>query len=312
MKWLNISLMVGSWLVVGSAALPEIALKVLPPTTSGEDIALPLVSQRLVPDDRVPTLCPDRSGDVWMGNWRGNVARVDPETGQIRTQVLLSGELVNEIAQDAAGNVWIGSANGLFRLNSSNQITKTDFELPSNQVRSLLIDTRGLLWVGTDRGLALINPLQGQMVTTLKSLTGSSADVMALDLQGFLWVGTPEGLAQVNTGTAVEQRVVAAIPGGSIQTISLGIQGNLWVGTQAGLFVVNPESGAVTRSVQALENQDVRAVAFDQKLSGWAQPMVCTRSIPTMERFLGKYAGCRARPRSGAYTRPWQQSLGRY
>lgn len=92
----------------------------------------------------------DRQNQIWLGAETG-VVRYD--RGMDRFVTLPTGEVdplqVRAFAEDAAGNLWVGGFNGLFRQNSDGV-----FELVSGEyrVRSLLADGERLL-VGTENGL---------------------------------------------------------------------------------------------------------------------------------------------------------------
>ena len=103
-----------------------------------------LLSQRVGVDYRIPALQKDFTGSLWIGTWRGEIARINPETGQLQARVPLPDRTVQALAQDRVGRIWAGTYSGLVRVDPrTNQVTATNFSLPSSQVLSLQIDTRG-------------------------------------------------------------------------------------------------------------------------------------------------------------------------
>ena len=67
----------------------------------------------------------------------------------------LPDKYVTSIAEDKAGNLWVGTHGGLARFSPSQSdvaIWKTASGLPSDRINSIYIDKDGSLWIGTDLG----------------------------------------------------------------------------------------------------------------------------------------------------------------
>ena len=110
------------------------------------------------------------------------------------------------VAEDQAGGIWIGSANGLFRhdkkLNTFERIDLAAGERStpaSHNIWTVLADGKGRIWVGTSAGLDRYNP-ETQTVTHFRhtpgvadSLGGGSVYAVYEDDQGTIWVGTGKG-----------------------------------------------------------------------------------------------------------------------
>jgi signal transduction histidine kinase/CheY-like chemotaxis protein/AraC-like DNA-binding protein len=91
---------------------------------------------------------------------------LNPETGKaivyksLGTKNSLSNNSVSSVFEDDAYNLWIGTNDGLNKLDhASNSITKfyTTNGLPSNLVTSITGDHRNNLWIATTRGLSRLN-----------------------------------------------------------------------------------------------------------------------------------------------------------
>ncbi|GIV36558.1 MAG: ABC transporter substrate-binding protein [Cyclobacteriaceae bacterium] len=123
-----------------------------------------------LPSRNVYSLTTDRSGWVWAGTDAGVAFFPDPEqvfSGNVNAvkpvfegSFLLSNEKVTAIAVDAGNRKWFGTDRGLWLFDAtvSNQLqyfNTTNAPLPSNRIRSLVIDGAGNLMVATDQGMAV-------------------------------------------------------------------------------------------------------------------------------------------------------------
>ncbi len=95
----------------------------------------------------------------------------------------LSQNMVNALAQDSLGFIWIGTNDGLNRYDGRNlkvfrNNLRSDSTLSDNYITSLLVDSRKRLWVGTKNGL---NLYQERRETFLRILSaGSKTESMAV------------------------------------------------------------------------------------------------------------------------------------
>ncbi len=116
--------------------------------------------------------------------------------------------LVRCLFPEKNGIYWVGTENGLFRLNvKSNSWTSyfandtIDGTLSSSRISSLFIDRLNKLWVGTaGGGLHLFNPHSGNFRSFgLKDgLPGLTINAIEQSNNGALWISTNNGLAEFN------------------------------------------------------------------------------------------------------------------
>lgn len=71
----------------------------------------------------------------------------------------LSNKMVNAIAEDAKGHIWIGTFRGLnkYDVHEFHQYFCTDdsLDLPDNQIKDIMLDSRGNLWISTVNGVCV-------------------------------------------------------------------------------------------------------------------------------------------------------------
>jgi len=67
----------------------------------------------------------------------------------------ISNNLILSIIQDSKNNLWVGTKNGLNKINlETNQIARYfSPTISGNMIYSLKIDENKILWIGTDKGL---------------------------------------------------------------------------------------------------------------------------------------------------------------
>jgi ligand-binding sensor domain-containing protein/signal transduction histidine kinase len=165
----------------------------------------------------------DSKDRLWIGTLGGGLELFDPSTGEfkhhrassnprdisnIEESLLVAKDSINNnyvksIVEDAKGNLWIGTENGLNRLDPvSNQFqlhltSETDSStLSNNEISALLVDRTGTLWAGTQYGLNRFDETSGKFTRHFanplvpNSLSNNTIYSLYEDREGVLWVGT--------------------------------------------------------------------------------------------------------------------------
>jgi ligand-binding sensor domain-containing protein/signal transduction histidine kinase len=115
----------------------------------------------------------------------------------------LRGVRIFMIIQDRAGSYWIGTQNGLYRINARNGTTEHFNEeaaegrrISSNLIYSLLEDRDGIIWIATLNGLDAYDPGRGKLSHFRKaegsenSLCDNFVISLCEDHAGRIWIGT--------------------------------------------------------------------------------------------------------------------------
>jgi methyl-accepting chemotaxis protein/ligand-binding sensor domain-containing protein len=121
-------------------------------------------------------------GTLLLGTSGGGMVEFDPRTSRKRTYQVgkdgISDNRVQAIVESEPGIVWIGTANGLDRLDRRtskiDHFTESD-GLPGSSVSGIAIDASGLMWISGDRGMSRFNPntKKGKIYTVADGLQGS-------------------------------------------------------------------------------------------------------------------------------------------
>jgi ligand-binding sensor domain-containing protein/signal transduction histidine kinase len=138
----------------------------------------------LRPPDMSPAylkMVEDREGSLWLGTRVSGLQRFNPATGELTTYEhdtnragTLSDNRVNSLLFDRTGTMWVGTQNGLDKLDPKTGTfvvyTRRD-GLPGNSVGCVLDDERGNLWISTNNGVARFDP-QKKIVLTYSTADG--------------------------------------------------------------------------------------------------------------------------------------------
>lgn len=127
----------------------------------------------------------------------------------------------------------------------------------ANVTASLLEDRAGQLWIGTQAGLFRLNRSATDLTKRFESVPigypnkpDNLFEVVLLteDHEGSLWLGSIYGLARrLPNGQFVHYSVKPSEGADSIRAITEDRQGRIWIGHQAGLMVYKPEPAAVAK-----------------------------------------------------------------
>jgi ligand-binding sensor domain-containing protein/signal transduction histidine kinase len=201
----------------------------------------------------------DRKGILWFGTL-GGLARWDErEWKTFTSREELPANVVRAIADDADGNLWIGTDGGGLNRLREGQILSASNEPLWEKISSLWVDADNILWIGTEGG-GLVRRQGDKLKTFTKreGLVSNKLGYIVEDKQGFLWIGSSAGLMRVrkqelndlaNGGTnSILCRAYDEADGLPTGECSSGAQpgafcardGTLWFTTTKGLVLLDP------------------------------------------------------------------------
>jgi len=204
-------------------------------------------------DRRVSDLIVATDGTVWAATSTG-VLRITPAGA---TSAIAAAAIGNATALQIAtgGTLYVGSADGLYRLDAAQDSATRIWPKPgsavgSRGVRRIVQDMLGRLWIAVDQaGLVVVEPGDGASETLLHdfdmrgSLPDDSVTALIVDRSGLVWVGgASRGFSTVDPRGARFGYVAdlddepAVNAGNNIRAVFEDRQNQLWFGTQgAGL-----------------------------------------------------------------------------
>jgi len=148
--------------------------------------------------------------DIWMSTGKGEVARLDPRSGQaVRygRESGLPGDKIMSIALDREERLWVATRGGLFRGEGSGRQLRFHRQFPPggdgpetfNQV-TMIAD--GSVYAAGSRGLARFQHDRWARWTTIDGLRGNKLSYVTEALDGSVWVTYREqkGISQIVQG----------------------------------------------------------------------------------------------------------------
>lgn len=207
----------------------------------------------------VGVLLIDRDNNIWAGTWGYGLSRIDAITGQLSRYVVdknsqhsIAGMQVQALFQDQAGQIWVGTTNGLSVLGRDGKIPQigaanSPQPLKHQRIWSLQQTADGSMWIGTAEGLHRWHKDSGLSPVLLpfpEAVAGSrDNEIRALTVKdNTLWLGTRQGLFTVDSsaGNIISSPSVEAMTTPIINHLLFDDAGNLLLGTYNGLFRFNP------------------------------------------------------------------------
>jgi PAS domain S-box-containing protein len=183
----------------------------------------------------------DRQGRLWLGTanqgvycWQdGKFTKIpDPK---------LDETVVPCLAVDTAGQIWVGTSDGLYCYDAS--LRRQEIPLLAEEVRALLVDRQGVLWIGTTgRGLVRYQHGRYEFLQKRDGLGNDYVNAIAEDREGSLWVGTRNGISRLSD---VKFPIVPAaeVPDGrDALAVAPSSRGGVWIASSGGVSHFDPQT----------------------------------------------------------------------
>ena len=224
--------------------------------------SVPAVAEREGVSPRAPLLR-GRGGALYVGAGRGFLVLRGRSVETVGPRERLDGR-VRCFAEDAAGDLWVGTDQGLLRYDGTvrerhvPEVRTVSVErdwgvvvaekhvvcdrahgLTDDAVTALAADADGGLWVGTARGLSRLKAGEWTCPANpsgeANSLFGDPVTSLAVDRRGRLWAGTPKGLLVLEDGAWRRHGVATGLAADGVTALLVDSADRLWVGTERGL-----------------------------------------------------------------------------
>lgn len=246
----------------------------------------------------ITAIAEDNDNQLWLGTERNGLFVLNLSNQKIEHYLTSSDKHSslphNSIAalhRDRAGNIWVGTFNGLCLFNSSTK-TFTNFHHglgDAIQVNSIYENDEGQLWLATSKGGSLFDPVS----KTFKNYSHIPGDTTTLssnfvmsvieDQNKGVWFATDHGLNFLNTQIQKINTLHYGgldYPGDYFYSIVEDTKGRLWSGMNKGLLVLSPDSnfapdqqrwGDLKNYTQAdgIQHNEFNIGAYFKDKNGW-------------------------------------------
>ncbi|GEM_PF-788603 len=194
----------------------------------------------------------------------------------------LGNSMITRIFEDKNGTLWIGTRQGINRLEKSTETFKRFQEV--EYVNCIYETRKGKFLIGTNQGLLFFDRKTEQITHHYNKSKGLSDNVITSileDIQGKLWIGTEEGLNKldIESGevTVFRHRYneEKSLSSDRVTAIFADKWGTLWVGTQQGLNRFDPHTRTFTtfrhdiNNTTSLSNDEITYLLEDTHGSLW-------------------------------------------
>ncbi len=199
------------------------------------------------------------SSRLWVGTNGGGAKVFNIDTSSwvsLTTQTVpIASNVVNAIARDALGQMWLGTDRGLSIYTGSDWMTHTVAStgggLIGNNVLALAYDGLGRMWVGTSAGVSVISGTTWTTYTVASTgggLGSNLIDAIAVDPANRIWFSTSNGVSRFdgsnwiwlnafNSGLASNSPLVRSLAADNAD--------GTWFGTSFGLSVRGVLTGPI-------------------------------------------------------------------
>lgn len=219
-----------------------------------------------------PTCLMSYANALWIGGDQGLHILAEGDSVTLPAGVYfpvlqpLMNKKIQTLMQDAQGNIWIGTATGLWHFQPDARSLKEIFTgngTSIQMVQALAEGPNNQIWIGTQNGLiALHKPSQHTRHFHHKpddpySLSQDDVRCLLIDRSGALWVGTDRG--GLNQANLFGPEAFTAVSNSDfnfphhelvIFCFEAGSQDQIWVGTNQGLFLMERKGHKIIQSWQ--------------------------------------------------------------
>lgn len=214
--------------------------------------------------NQVRALLVDSKNRLWVGSNRQGAYYIDLETDSLvdfrsipDDPNSLSHNNVRSLCEDANGNIWIGTTQGLNMYDEAkNTFVQYRFEkgneksIPHHKIHTLAIGPNDHLWVGTDFGICEIDINTAQVKRLSSKQLGLSHstvyNIFKSKEDDVMWMGTLNGLNSYDPKTGKSETYFTKEKGKLDHNKALieDGRGNIWLSTSYGLLQFDKSSGS--------------------------------------------------------------------
>jgi ligand-binding sensor domain-containing protein/signal transduction histidine kinase len=211
--------------------------------------------------NRILSVLSDRDGTLWVGTDGGGLNRVRRRSFQ--TLAGTRNWLVQSVAEDVSGNVWVGGSYGFGLGYSTNGgILRYGRGAEPEPIQCVYVDREQRVWVSTaNRRLYRFHNGQPQGVDG-GGLVQHTINAIHQDRAGRLWFGSAGGLLQWENESWRLFTAADGLASSNITALADDRQGTLWIGTALGVHRFR--NGAMTPLTDGAPAGNVSGLLVDR------------------------------------------------
>jgi len=247
-------------------------------------------NDKSISSNKISKLFLDREGNVWVGAV-DCLNLFDPTTEtfkRFKVSNTTSSNGVLSITQDAAGNILVGSYNGLYYLKPGK--TATEYSLHrsnicgNEKINCLYIDKEQNIWLGTGHALKIYSPSKKAFLPlpsslqAYKTLSSSVIRNIIQDKNNNYWIATEtDGLFYYNVKnqTCFNYTQDNGLLSSTVRAVFEKEKNEIWVGTKKGLNIINTRTNQISKFVNdpfdpnSISQNSIRCIFKDNENNVW-------------------------------------------
>ncbi|MBU3824760.1 MAG: diguanylate cyclase [Candidatus Oceanisphaera merdipullorum] len=154
---------------------------------------------------------------------------------KVHTVPELSGMQISALLLNKQGQLLIGTTAGLYQAQQT-KVSQIYPQLADKFIVSLLEDDLHHLWIGTtDQGLFRVSDLGIEQLTVAEGLLDSRIISLFQDRERSIWVGTHAGLMRLRDVPFISFTEQDGLASNYVRTVLSHSDGSIWIGSSAGL-----------------------------------------------------------------------------
>jgi ligand-binding sensor domain-containing protein len=182
---------------------------------------------------------------------------------------------VNCLVEDATGNMWFGTNNGLAKFDGISvwtyYTTTTNTGLADNTITAIAITSNGDVWAGTDFGVSVFNGTSFTTYTTADGLGNNRINYIAQAINGDVWMGDFSGATKYSSSTFTAYGTSAGLPFGGVSYVAFDSNDDVYMAN--GLYGFIKYDGAAftiyNEANDGLKSNSVRSITIDGADNKW-------------------------------------------
>jgi len=219
-----------------------------------------------IPDMKVTSINVDYSGTVWAGTETGAGYLPQDDSLWIALPQLDSRHVTDVIMKMSDFSVWFGTRSGLIVKSSQDVwTTHFQFGL-SNDVTSLEIDSAGNMWVGTTNGISVFDAFNNILTSYgSPELPNTYVNVIYKDIGGNIWCGTASIAVAYDGNSWVKYGSADGLTSCGINDFAEDNFGILWAATDGGVFFFMGNKWNSFDLPDEIASESIKVIEVDRK-----------------------------------------------
>ncbi len=219
-------------------------------------------------DNYVQSVSAAADGSLWVVT-RGGVSHYCH--GAFVSHTDNGGRYLGDVLADTHGNVWVGSAGGLFSVSSDRRkLIPFAGIAPGTEIRQLAMAGDGSLWLATSTGVWHLKQGAAHRHGATEGLPESEVQVLTAARDGSLWFATPNELVHWKAGVLSRRSINEFAPHGRVTALLEDGSGKLWIGlAQDGIATLDGNSIERFNRANGLTSNAINVLRVDRDGNLW-------------------------------------------